>query len=169
VAHDEVFQLEEGTVQLWFEADSTWGRQSLLSKDRCGYGEGGHLTISLVDGRIEVRLQSDSDSYTIQSGKRIDKGQWLHLAFSFGPQGMKLYLNGELVGENAYTGGLGANREPLVIGASIWGNRKGSGDLGKLKVSDPFDGRIDEVAIFGVALDASQIRVLISNGPSGVY
>jgi hypothetical protein len=168
VAHDEVFELDEGTVQLWFKADNTGGRQTLLSKDGCGYGDGGHLTISLVGGRIEVRLQSSNDSYYIQTGKLVGKGEWIHLAFTFGPQGMKLYLNGELVGESAFAGGLANNREPLVIGASIRANWKDSGDLGKLKVSDSFDGRIDEVAIFGVALNSDQIKQLITAGYFGV-
>jgi Ca2+-binding RTX toxin-like protein len=155
VPHDQALELEEGTVALWFQADSIYGRQTLLSKDGCGYGNGGHLDISLVGGRIEVRLQSANDSYYIQTGKLVKRGEPVHLAFTFGSQGMKLYLDGELVGENPYTGGLEGNREPLVIGGSIWANGK---------IHDSFDGRIDEAAIFGVALDGDQIEQLIAAG-----
>ena len=167
-AHDEEFELAEGTVQLWFETDKSCGRQGLLAKDAYGYGDGGHLSISLVNGRIEVRLQSEGKSYYICTDKLVQKGTWYHLAFSFGAEGMKLYLDGELAGANAYTGGLMGNREPIVIGGTNWGNKKGSGDLRKQKISHPFNGNIDEVAIFGQALTAQQILQLMVAGPMAV-
>jgi hypothetical protein len=168
VAHDEGFELAEGTVQLWFETDQSCGRQGLLAKDACGYGDGGHLSISLVNGRIEVRLQSEGKSYYICTDRLVHKGTWYHLAFSFGPEGMKLYLDGELVGVNAYTGGLAGNREPIVIGGTNWVNRNDGGDLGKQKISYPFNGHIDEVAIFGQALTVDQIQQSIAAGSMAV-
>jgi hypothetical protein len=81
---------------------------------------------------------------------------------------MKLYLNGALVGEHAFTGDMRMNREPLVIGGSVRTNRADRHDLSRLKISQPFDGRIDEVAVFGKALSAGQIQQLISRGPLGV-
>jgi hypothetical protein len=168
VEHDEAFELAEGTVQLWFKADQSWGRQALLGKDRCGYGEGGHLSIFVVNGRIEVRLQGEGRSYFIRTDRLVQKGSWAHLAFSFGPEGMKLYLDGELVGTNAYTGGLIGNREPLVIGGTNWANWNDSGDLSKLKIINPFNGHIDEVAIFAQALTENQIEQLILAGPMAV-
>jgi Ca2+-binding RTX toxin-like protein len=168
VAHDEVFELADGTVQFWFETDKSCGRQGLFAKDACGYGDGGHLSISLVNGRIEVRLQSEGKSYYICTDKLVKKGSWYHLAFSFGPQGMKLYLDGELVGSNAYTGGLMGNREPIVIGGTNWANWNHSGDLKKQKIRDPFNGRIDEVAIFGQSLTADQIQQSMAAGPMAV-
>jgi hypothetical protein len=140
----------------------------LLGKDRCGYGDGGQLSIFLVNGKIEVRLQSEGKSYCICTDRLVQKGTWYHLAFSFGTGGMKLYLDGELVGTNPYAGGLIGNREPIVIGGTNWANRDDSGDLSKLRISHPFNGRIDEVAIYGQALTEQQIRQLITAGPLGV-
>jgi hypothetical protein len=168
VAHDEEFELAEGTIQFWFETDQSCGRQGLLAKDHYGYGAGGHLSIALVNGRIEVRLQSEEKSYYICTDKLVKPGSWYHLAFSFGPEGMKLYLDGELAGVNAYTGGLIGNREPLVIGGTNWANRKDSEDLRKQKISNPFNGRIDEVAIFAQALTIQQVRQSMVAGPTGV-
>jgi hypothetical protein len=115
-----------------------------------------------------VRLQSEGESYTICTDTRVKKGSWYHLAFSFGAEGMKLYLDGELVGVNAYTGGLAGNREPIVIGATNWANKNDSGNLRKQKISHPFHGRIDEIAIFGQALTAQQIRQLMVSGAMAV-
>jgi hypothetical protein len=168
VAHDGKFELAEGMVQLWFKADQSSGRQGLLGKDAYGYGKGGHLSIFLLNGRIEVRLQGEGKSYYIYTGRLVQKGSWYHLAFSFGSEGMKLYLDGVLVGANVYTGGLDGNGEPLVIGGTNWANRNDSGDLGKQKISHPFHGHIDEVAIFSLALTARQIRQLMVAGPRGL-
>ncbi len=168
VAHDEAFQVDNGTVQLWFNTRQTWGDQALFSKDRSGFVDGGHLNIRLDGARIEVRLQGENESHTIRTDKLVHANTWYHLAFSFGEGGMKLYLDGELVGENSFTGGLTANREAIVIGGSNWGNRDDSGDLSRLKISDPFNGHIDEVAFYGRALDTEQIQQLMSNGPLGV-
>jgi Ca2+-binding RTX toxin-like protein len=157
VAHDPVFEVAQGTVHLWFNTDDEWNSQTLLSKDHSSKGTGGHLDISLDDRRLKVRLQSIDDEFFIHTGKVVDDDRWYQLVFTFGEQGMKLYLNGELVGENGYTGGLIGNREPLVIGASIKSNKDDSGDLSELDISVPFDGFIDEVALFGVALNEEQI------------
>lgn len=115
-----------------------------------------------------MRLQSTNKSYYIRTKKLIHKHTWYHLAFTFGEAGMKLYLNGQLVGENQFTGGLIGNKEPIVIGGSIRTNRNDSGNLSKLKISQPFDGHIDEVAFFGEALSTEQIQQLLKNGPLGV-
>ncbi len=77
---------------------------------------------------------------------------------------MKLYLDGVLIGENAFTGGLTANREPIVIGGSNRTNRNDSGDLDKLKIIQPFNGFIDEVAVYGQALTAGQIGQSMAQG-----
>ena len=77
-------------------------------------------------------------------------------------------MNGELVGINAYAGGLIGNREPIVIGGTNWENRNDSGDLAKQKISHPFNGYIDEVAIFGQALTAQHILQLMAAGPMAV-
>jgi hypothetical protein len=168
VAHDPEFELDSGTVQFWFNPESTFRRQTLMSKDHSGFVDGGHLNIALDGQRLEVRLQSGSESFFIRTDKLVQKDEWHHIAFTFGSTGMKLYLDGVLVGERNYTGGLGGNREAIVMGGSNRENKDDSGDPSRLRITQSFDGRIDEVAIFGEALEANQIQQLISNGPLGV-
>jgi hypothetical protein len=168
VDHDPAFEVEEGTIQLWFNADRTRGHQALFSKDHIGYETGGHLNIGLDGDRIEVRLQSTDESYYIKTDRLVDNGRWHHLAFTFGDEGMKLFIDGEPAGENDFSGGLAGNAEPIVIGGSLMWNDTDGSDLSELKVRDSFDGRIDEVAVFGEALDADQVRQLIAGGPTSV-
>ncbi|MDF1799000.1 MAG: hypothetical protein P1V81_07480, partial [Planctomycetota bacterium] len=165
VAHSPDLELDSGTVQLWFNADDTSGRQGLFSKDSSDFDDGGHVTAYLQGDSLTVRLQSDAASYTVEvDGVTADS--WNHMAFSFGEGGMKLFLNGELVDSNAYEGGLGTssggtgNEEPLVIGANSWS----SADHTTSGVSDYFGGEIDEVAIFGSELDLAQVQALHAAG-----
>ncbi|MEJ2392691.1 MAG: LamG domain-containing protein [Gammaproteobacteria bacterium] len=168
VPHDPELEVDEGTVMLWFNTDNPWGDQTLFSKDHRDSGQDGLLNIGLDDRRVVVRLQGEGESYSIRTDKVIKKHTWYHLAFSFGEEGMALYLDGVLVGENAFTGGMAANREPIVIGGSLKCNTKDSGDLSRLRVREPFDGRIDEVAFYGKALDGNQIKQSMLKGPDSM-
>ena len=167
VAHDEAFEVASGTVQFWFNTDTTSRNQTLFAKDHSGFVDGGHLHIGLEGRDIAVRLQSDSASFEVNTdgtafNNPVSAHTWHHLAFTFGEAGMKLYLDGVRIGENSFTGGLTNNREPIVIGGSNWRNHDDSGDLAALEISQPFDGHIDEVSFFGEALAASQIVRSIS-------
>ena len=151
VAHDDDYLLNEGTVAFWFKADNTSTEQGLFSKDSNGYDTGGQLSFTLEsDGRVSVRLQSTSNSYTLYANSSIQPDSWQHVALNFGPGGMELFLNGELQQSDVYTGGLGSssggvgNLEPIVLGALS----SKSGDLQATPVVSPLlGGAIDEVEI----------------------
>ncbi len=165
IPHDPSYLVDEGTIQLWFNADApaNGDLQHLFSKDSSGYDTGGHLSIYLdATGRLEVRLQSASSDYVVNSAAAVSGGTWHHVALSFGTNGMELYLDGALIDTNAYTGGLGTssggtgNYEPIAIGAGT----QTSGNLTIAPVDQFFAGSIDEVAIIGSQLDATTIQQL---------
>jgi Ca2+-binding RTX toxin-like protein/WD40 repeat protein len=159
VEHDAVFELEQGTVALWFRADSNCRNQTLLSKDSTCCGAG--LSLSLQSSRLEVDLEGEGGVHLIRTDKIIEKDTWYHVALTFSDNGMRLYVDGQLVGENCYSGGLEENDGPLTMGAAV--SRCG----GKWKVKEPFDGHIDEVVIFADVLDPEQIGQLMMAGPEG--
>jgi Ca2+-binding RTX toxin-like protein len=167
VAHSAEFAVAQGTIQLWFNAENANEKQALFSKDRDGRGAG-QLLIWLDDRDLKVKLESSSADHTIVASNVVSSGTWHQLTFTFGPAGMKLYVNGALVGSNAYTGGLASNSQPIVIGGSTAGNKYTGSDLSKLQVRDAFDGRIDEVAFFGVALTPAEIGQTRQRGPMAV-
>ena len=157
VADNAALDTANGAIAFQFEADSARGDQVLFAKN--GYGKDeGDLTIGVADGRVYARLETGTTSYTVTSCDDIGCG-WRQLAFSFGADGMKLYLDGALVDANSYSGGLANNRQAIVIGASDEANRNQTGDLSKLTISKAFRGSIDEVAVFGQALNGDQIVV----------
>ena len=131
-------------MQLWFDANDT-GRgwcdtQVLFSKNKSGT-DAGQLTIGVDQGTLFAELEGVDATgrltvFRVEGGDNVSCGDWHNVAFTFGEAGMKLYLDGALVGENAYTGGLQGNHEAIVIGASNADNRNTSGNLSKLTISD---------------------------------
>ena len=159
VAHDDDFLLDSGTVSLWFRTDSPSALQGILSKDSNSYDSGGHLSISTDTTMIRVRLQSNTTSYYVWSNA-IVADTWYHVVFTFGPNGMKLYIDGVLVDTDPYTGGLGTtsggtgNYEPMLFGAATWL----SGDLTISGWTDPFSGVIDDIYFFDHDLSAAEVQ-----------
>jgi Ca2+-binding RTX toxin-like protein len=166
IAHDGAFALDSGSVTLWFNPDDLNGRQALISKDSSGYDDGGHFYIELNGNRLRARIEEDGPgnsgtTHTVQSASHsVQAGVWQQVTFTWGPAGMKLYLDGQLVDSDGYTGGIGDNAEPITIGAAQRSSGNGVAD----HLRDYFDGRIDEVAIFGDALDGDAVSALYQAG-----
>ncbi|MEM7220843.1 MAG: cadherin domain-containing protein [Pseudomonadota bacterium] len=162
IAHDPAYELAAGTVQLWFNQDDDSGSQSLISKDATGTSDG-HFDVRITDGDLILRLQTDTGQIQLRADDVVSQNEWYHLAVSFDSNGARLYLNGELVlSTTGHTIGLSDNPEPWAIGMSTISSAAGS----VLPGNRHFSGTIDEVAIFGQALNANQIRDLYGAGTS---
>ena len=166
IPHDDSYLMQAGTFSVWFRTNKTSGRQGLFSKDSTSYDTGGHFSVFLDGNRIEVRMQSTTQSYYVYSPSgSINTGQWYHIMFAWGEEGMALYLDGVLVDTDDYTGGLGTtsggigNYEPIVLGGNAWQ----SGDLVATPVKDHFDGVLDDLRIYNERLSESQ-AIEIYNG-----
>jgi hypothetical protein len=151
VPHDPKSVLGQGVVVVDFTADRLKGIQGLISKDARGYLDGGHLVIWLEEsGAVVARMQDTKSEHFVQSpAQAVKAGVPTRLALAFGPGGMKLYLDGKMVGSNDYQGGLQGNQEPLVIGARDWASSP--------RAADNLDA-------FFAGLDAPAIAAL---GPAG--
>ena len=163
IAHSNDDLRDTGALTLWFRADDLGGNQALFSKDSSGFGTGGHLTVGLKGDSIQVRLQSANVSEYIQSpAGSVTAGDWHYLAFTWGPNRMKLYLDGKFAGSDSYTGGLGRNSggrgnfEPITLGAS----QSNSGNLVADKLNHFFAGSIKGVTIHDTALSAGSVAML---------
>ncbi|MFT5324549.1 MAG: hypothetical protein ACI8P0_002411, partial [Planctomycetaceae bacterium] len=168
-AHVASYLLDNGTIQLWFNADaaSTGTEQHLFSKDSTGFDTGGHISLYLTtSGLVEVRMQSTTTDYFVQTASSVSSGAWHHVSVSFGDNGLQLFVDGELADIEAYTGGLGTtsggsgNANPIAIGAGT----QNSGDNVITPVNEFFGGLIDEVAILGSQLSAETIQDLYAAG-----
>ena len=132
IPHSEDFELSDGALAMWFKIDdlnhsntARDGGNVLLSKDHLNYQNGGHLDIRVnANGRIQIRHQTtNSQTNFIISNSSIVANTWHHLVYSFGSQGIEVYVDGSLVySDSNFTTGWDTNEETLVLGAAtrIW-------------------------------------------------
>ncbi|MEL7338569.1 MAG: LamG-like jellyroll fold domain-containing protein, partial [Planctomycetota bacterium] len=139
--HDAQFELDSGAIELTFNANQVDQTQGLFSKDNRGFDQGGHLTVRIVNERVEVRLQNASSSFTVRS-QPIVAGVDYELRFEFGDQGMNLWLDGNLVDRRDFNGGIADNTNSIILGANQWGSDE-SGD----RLQDYFDGMLGDFRI----------------------
>lgn len=85
----------------------------------------------------------------------LTKGQWHHVVGTWDGSSVRLYVDGELVGGRSLGGRLITNNLPVSIG---W-----NGSFGEY-----WAGRLDEPAIFGRALSASEVKALFEAGSAGM-
>lgn len=78
--------------------------------------------------------------------------RWSHVAATYNGSLLKVYVNGVLSGSKTVTGRTCVSGEPLAVGA------KNNPTKGLLEAF--WDGRLDDVRIYGQALTATQVRSL---------
>uniref|UniRef100_UPI0011774F71 DNRLRE domain-containing protein n=1 Tax=Calothrix rhizosoleniae TaxID=888997 RepID=UPI0011774F71 len=161
--HTSEMLLNDGTLSFSFQANDVSEEQGLFSKDSMGYDDGGHLTVNLDDEQLTVRLQSINSNYTVETF--VNSGQEYDVAIAFGSRGLELWLDGNLVDINTYTGGLGnnsgggGNYEPIVLGAS----QSWSSDLTANNLIDYFTGTLKDVRLYDQQLSGTEISQLSTN------
>ena len=160
VTHAPSFELDSGTFLVEFSADSVAGRRTLFSKDHTGFQDGGHLTIQIIDGRIEARLQSEEASVKIRSAiDSITTGESHHVAVSFGDEGFRLYVDGRIADAKVdFEQGIVANDNSLILGASTVVR---NGDKPNLR--DHFDGTISSFYVLSDQYNLENMAILAGN------
>ncbi|MFZ1569076.1 MAG: SdrD B-like domain-containing protein [Thiolinea sp.] len=129
VPHQANYALTSGAVSiLFYDHKGIWASARLLDK---GWTADQKLTLEMKPstdwqhGTVSVNLKGNiidtgETYYTSLGNGSLNDTQWVHAVVSFGPAGMKLYINGVLKGSHAYTGGiegvLGNFRLPGVEG-----------------------------------------------------
>ena len=98
---------EEATVEAWVRWDAFTGAEKRLFNyggprgDMSVFAEHDTAQLRFVVGDPSGRL---ADLHWIDVDDVVSAGQWCHVAAVSGKGGMRLYLNGVLVGSNSYTG-----------------------------------------------------------------
>ncbi|MCC2617647.1 LamG domain-containing protein [Aestuariibacter halophilus] len=175
IPHNAVFALPQGSISLWLKTpdlthnnDYSTGGQGIFSKDSTGTDFGGYHLGFWLDGNgaAVVRHQDDADnSYIIYSNNGVlQSEQWHHWVYTFGPAGMQLYIDGNLVGSvSGFTGGLVSNPEPVVLGSNGW--QTGNGEASPADLRDHFLGQLDDVRLYDQQLTVDQVQSLRALSP----
>ncbi|MEM1387472.1 MAG: LamG-like jellyroll fold domain-containing protein [Pseudomonadota bacterium] len=150
IDHDPDMSLNAGTIAFSFNATNLWDYGFLFSKDAKGYGNGGHVAAYVMEsGDLVVRIQENGKSHYLKAQGILQEGTTYDFAFSFGPQGAQVFLDGNRVAfVPGATVGLNRNAEHLIIGATGW-----SSDAGKTNnVHGHFDGTITNFVMYNQQL-----------------
>ena len=128
-----------------------------LSSPRCGeMSFKWHLSTDGEDCQTNAFLCDINTIPTGQPGTNVNR--WIHMAGTYDGSLMKLYIDGEEIGQRSLTGNINLDpSRPLTVGIE----ENGGGHVPE----NPFDGRIDEIRIYNRALGADEIAEIASLEP----
>lgn len=91
------WHLGEGSVDFWFLREMTSsGAAGLLGRDRDEFGNG-HFSVLLSNSdELFVRLRNAAEMEIASCSERLTRGEWHHVGINFGPQGLELWVDGEV-------------------------------------------------------------------------
>jgi PKD repeat protein len=160
--------MDELSVEAWFRTTSTSGGR-LVGFGNNAVSNSGSTTHDRMlyvsnNGRVffGVRTRPEGTGATstrvrrtVASPAGLNDGQWRHVVGTLSPEGMKLYVDGELVSSRADTNSGHGYYGYWRVGAdTITG---GTGGWTAAPSSTRLDGDIDEVAIYHRALTPQQV------------
>ncbi len=132
------------TIEAWVYADtlSAVNRRMVFAGKTTSY-----LSVNLTTGRIFFSLDIGGVQQFVSGATNIAVGGWHHLVGTRDTDKLRVYLDGVLDGTST-----------SFVGATSWGT--GTFRIGAYDGTVPdnfWDGRIDEVALYGVCLTPTQI------------
>ena len=134
------------TLASWIRAEDWKGNRRILQKgvDDSQYRllhEWGYLRFHLSGvGMVDAAPPS--------------AGRWHHVAGTYDGKVQRLYVDGKVVGEREARGAIAVTSDPVYVGTKTLG--VGPGDF--------FKGLLDEVLVYGRALDPKEIAALAAKG-----
>lgn len=149
------------TITAWIKtAQSTGAYPGIVTKYLGGSASG--YALALNAGRLAPWYYYDATHF-VEPGfsgpndRFVADGLWHHVAFVVNTNSGRTFIDGQLVNTQPWTGfpAQTLSTEPLRLGTYVGG----AGNL--------FIGQLDEVTIWSLALDASQINALMTTPPQG--
>jgi len=147
VPASENFFYEEGyTFALWFKANNVNTQQGPIGQNANGQ------YINFWMNSNQLRWETDAGQ-NFFSSVPIEAKQWYHAVgtYDFSTGMAKIYIDGKFDKEIAFTSDMDFTTIPVIIGGYGVG-------------SYPFNGTIDEIAIFNVPLEEGDIQDIATKG-----
>jgi hypothetical protein len=124
------------TIEAWVNPDSLAGTRWIVNK-------GTYYFLYIDKGTTYFGVNAGGP-YLFVTTTTVTTGSWQHLVGTYDGSKLVLYRNGVEVAQAPATGPISTTTVPLYIGAF-----DGTGSF--------FDGRIDEVAVYGTALTSTEV------------
>ena len=141
------------TVEAWVNAFSVPQWATVVMKTSSSGWQNGFGLAHYTDSDDINFFINSFDSAQVSA--RLPAGFWSHLVGTYDGATINLYLNGKLAAARSYTQPINHSTQPLRIGS-------GQGNF-------PWQGQIDEVAIYDHALSADTIRAHFDEGQNGRF
>jgi hypothetical protein len=147
VESTEALNVNECTFMAWIYADNWEGTRQIVGKSVHGGCSGrGQYGLFSEKGGFKLRFETEGGRADIDSDVP-ETAKWLHVAFTNNGTTAKLYIDGEIVGENDIPGALKSIDDPLRIGQDCD------------RPNNVFHGMIDEVRLWNRALSQDDINI----------
>jgi len=150
----------------WIKRESDSGTtEGIVTKYDYNSGRRQYILGVSTGDYLWCRLSSNGSSVTDCIGEtKINPGTWYHVAMVYNDTDIRLYVNGShddgpwsSSSPKAYTGGIANQSAPFMVGGYLY-----NGGLKK-----PFDGLVDDVAIFDRALTPAEVQEIYQYGVDG--
>jgi hypothetical protein len=147
------------SVTAWVNrsADTAWN--TVMSREvKDGTSE--YFGLAVVKNKALFSVDPDGAHYqNIKSDEDVPASEWIHLAGTYDNAMLRLYVNGRLVKSAPCTIPFTfADHNPLLIGGN-------SNSQGKSWV-DCFQGRLDDVRLYNLAISDAEVLRMVSQPPS---
>jgi len=148
----------EITMMAWIKSAGWEGDgDQWIDKNCHNGGEKNSYGIGVFGANILMMCGETASRKNLEANPLPEVNQWQHVAGTYDGSAMKIYLNGDLLGENAENFDFaGTNDSPLRIGCS------------KDRANYTFNGAIDEVIIYSRALGKTEVNNVMNNGIAAV-
>ncbi|MGO4592525.1 PKD domain-containing protein [Leifsonia sp. 2TAF2] len=135
------------TEEVWFKTSTTRGGKLIGFGDaKTGLSSNYDRHVYMQDdGRIVFGTWT-GQANTITTPNPLNNNQWHQVVASQGADGMKLYIDGQLVGTNPQTGAQAYNGYWRIGGDNTWGS-----------TGPYFSGTLDEAAVYSTVLSAQDV------------
>ncbi|MGJ4844931.1 PKD domain-containing protein [Leifsonia sp. Le1] len=145
------------TEEIWFKTTTTKGGKLIgFGDQQTGLSSNYDRHVYMQDdGRIVFGVWT-GQANTITSPNPLNNNQWHQAVASQGPNGMALYVDGQLVGTNPQTQAQAYSGYWRIGGDNTWGS-----------TGPYFSGTLDEAAVYPSVLSAQDVANHYSLGTSG--
>lgn len=144
---DPAFSVTSGvTVTCWVKTARAEQNQAWIVNRIQAGGEATGFRLGIMSGHPCFSVPQTAWSHTAQASEALPVGTWVALAGTFDGRTVRIYMNGEVCGEQPRSGRIGKNNFPIFLGSFAPAH------------SAHFEGLLDEVKLYNRALSAEELR-----------
>jgi hypothetical protein len=146
------------SLEVWVLQEAASGTKTALSKTDMSVGSRRGYQFAIVDGIPTLQFFDGSGNMVLNistSPHSLSNNKWFHLAATFDGSTAKLFVDGIELASGNPSSAIGYGTEPFLIGASYNSTTPAT-------PTNYFDGFIDEVRIWNIALTEAQIHEMMN-------